>query len=95
MSSTTQAVASRRPGHLRSDALDLLGLTEPWIIARDLDQATDVAQQTRSDRVTVQIGDLLARVDRVDHSPLGGAFGTACSRRAGRWGPNPPCRESP
>ncbi|MGF1655314.1 MAG: hypothetical protein ACFCUP_18575 [Actinomycetales bacterium] len=83
---TTQAIAARPAGRLRSNALDHLGLTESWIIAGDLDQAAtaghwaaDAAQQTRSDRVTVQIEDLLARADRadpvdradrIDHSPL-------------------------
>jgi transcriptional regulator with XRE-family HTH domain len=58
----TEAISSRRPGRLRSSALDEIGLAESLLIRDDFDEAAhvghkaiDTATHTSSDRVAVQL----------------------------------------
>lgn len=60
-----EALDARGPGHLRSTALDEIGLAEALMLGKDHEQAVtvghralDVAAQTGSDRVRVQLGSL-------------------------------------
>jgi len=59
-----QAISLRRPGRLRSAALDQIGLAEAWLVKGELQeagrlglQAAEVAEQTPSDRVRVKLAE--------------------------------------
>jgi hypothetical protein len=69
-----RAIRLRGEGHLRSSALDRLGLAEARLLQGELDEAArtgqtavDVVEQTRSDRVRVQLADLHSRLTRHPH----------------------------
>jgi hypothetical protein len=60
-----RAIVARGTGHLRSTALDYLGLAEARLIQGDLDEAArvghraiDVVEQTLSDRVRIKLAEL-------------------------------------
>ncbi|HKR48131.1 MAG TPA: hypothetical protein VJT72_00885 [Pseudonocardiaceae bacterium] len=64
----SQAVALRRPGRLRSSALDQIGLAEVRIVQGEMDeasrlghQAVALVEQTPSDRVRVKLASLYQR----------------------------------
>jgi hypothetical protein len=61
----TLAIAQRGTGHLRSSALDYIGLAEARLIQEDFGQAArlgheavDIVERTRSDRVRVKLAEL-------------------------------------
>ena len=62
MERISQAITFRRPGRLRSSALDQIGLAEARLIQGEMDeasrlanQAAALAEQTPSDRVRVKL----------------------------------------
>lgn len=68
----TAAIEARRAGRLRSSALDEIGLAEASLIRGDFDEATrignealDITEQTSSDRVRVQLGQLQSLAERI------------------------------
>lgn len=63
--SIRQAIARRRPGRLRSSALDHIGLAETRLIQGEYEEASrlgheavEIVEQTPSDRVRVKLAEL-------------------------------------
>jgi hypothetical protein len=72
-----QAVALRRPGRLRSSALDQIGLAEARLVQGELEEAVRVGheavaivEQTPSDRVRVKLAELYEHTNMYANVPV-------------------------
>jgi hypothetical protein len=72
-----QAVSLRRPGRLRSSALDQIGLAEARLVQGELEEAVRVGhealgivEQTPSDRVRVKLAELYEHTNAYANVPV-------------------------